>query len=395
MNVKWKARGPVGVRKAAVRITAIYAVIGGLWILFSDKLLSLLVTDPTLLSRMQTAKGWLYVGATALLLYWLLRRYLAEAERAARARGESEARFQAIYQTAPVSIWEADLSLVKADLDTLKAKGIKDFSQYFTDQPGYVMQVLQNLQVLDVNETTLKIFAAGSKTELLSALDRVFMQESLTVFRDGLVAIAEGKGYFEAEAVMITLQGDRRDILVSLAIPPDSTKFGNLPVSVVDITERKRTEEMLRLLESAVQQTREAITITTAELDPPGPQIVYVNPAFTAITGYEAREVIGKTPRILQGPKTDRKLLDRMRETLWQRRPFQCETVNYRKDGSEFIMEWYVAPLVNKQFQVTHFVAMQRDFTERKRAEEEIRNLNVELQRRITELEAAREIGGR
>ena len=69
------------------------------------------------------------------------------------------------------------------------------------------------------------------------------------------------------------------------------------------IGERRREVETLRLLQAAVQQTSESVIITTAEVDLPGPEIVFVNPAFTKLTGYSAEEAIGKTPRILHGPK--------------------------------------------------------------------------------------------
>lgn len=131
----------------------------------------------------------------------------------------------------------------------------------------------------------------------------------------------------------------------------------------------KKTEESLRLLSSAVQQSREPITITTAELDLPGPAIVFVNPAFTRMTGYTEEEAIGKTPRILQGPRTDRAVLDRLQKELSSGGTFQGETINYRKDGQEFHLEWQVAPLRNETGETTHFVAIQHDITRRKRLE--------------------------
>lgn len=385
-----KSKGyPADSRTVAVRIVLVYAVIGGLWILFSDRLLSVLVTDPALLTRLQTAKGWFYVGATGLLLYFLINRYLLEISRAAMERWKSEEKFQALFHSAPVSIWEVDLSTVKADLDDLAAHGVRDFSLYFEEQPDFVLNSLQKIRILDVNEMTLYIFTANSKPLLLGVLDRIFMPESIRSFREMLITIAEKRPQFEAELGVLTLGGERKNILVTLSIPSDPEKFATLPVCVTDITERKRTEERLLLLESAVQQAGESITITTAELDPPGPQIIFVNPAFTRITGYTADEVRGKTPRLLHGPKTDRAILDRMRQALYHRQTFQAETVNYRKDGTEFIMEWYVAPIMNEKFQVTHFVAIQRDITDRKRTEEEIRKLNEELSRRVAELEAS------
>ena len=77
-----------------------------------------------------------------------------------------------------------------------------------------------------------------------------------------------------------------------------------------------RAEERVRLLGSAVEQAKDSILITDADLDAPGPRIVFANPAFTEMTGYQAEEVVGRTPRLLQGAKTDRALLRRLRQNL-------------------------------------------------------------------------------
>ena len=128
----------------------------------------------------------------------------------------------------------------------------------------------------------------------------------------------------------------------------------------------------MRLLNSAVLQSREGILITDAELDLPGPRIIFVNPAFTKMTGYTAEEVIGKTPRILQGPRTDKAVLDRLRQNLERGEVFEGEAINYRKDGTEFDLEWQIAPIRDAGGTITHFLAIQRDITERKRFEAQL-----------------------
>ena len=67
-------------------------------------------------------------------------------------------------------------------------------------------------------------------------------------------------------------------------------------------------DQLMKLLDVAVDQAKEAVLITSAELDPPGPKILFVNPALCAMTGYSREEILHKTPRILQGPKSDRRL---------------------------------------------------------------------------------------
>lgn len=140
--------------------------------------------------------------------------------------------------------------------------------------------------------------------------------------------------------------------------------------TVQDITEQKKEEQHLKLLESVVTNTTDAVLITEAEpFDEPGPKIIYVNEAFTKMTGYTAAEVIGKTPRILQGPKTNKKKIRKLGKALrnWQK----CETsvINYKKNGEEFWIHFKVSPVANNEGWYTHWIAIERDITEQKNQE--------------------------
>ena len=139
-----------------------------------------------------------------------------------------------------------------------------------------------------------------------------------------------------------------------------------------EVADHKRAEESLRLLGSAVEQANESIIITDAELDRPGPRIVFVNPAFTRMTGYNAGEAIGQTPRMLQGPHSHWAVLRRLRQNLERGEAFEGEGINYRKDGREFDLEWQIAPIRDADGRITHFVAIQRDITERHRLHGEL-----------------------
>ncbi len=124
-------------------------------------------------------------------------------------------------------------------------------------------------------------------------------------------------------------------------------------------------------------QSKEPVLITDAQLDRPGPRIVFVNHAFTAMTGYAEAEIVGQTPRILQGPRTDRDVLARLRRNLERGETFAGEAVNYRRDGSEFVLEWQVSPIRDERGVITHYLALQRDITDRRRAEEVLAGLSV------------------
>ncbi|MCC0178394.1 PAS domain S-box protein [Waterburya agarophytonicola K14] len=166
--------------------------------------------------------------------------------------------------------------------------------------------------------------------------------------------------------------GTEIDIVFSAAPLTDSENRVNGIVAVVaDISEQKEQAEQLRLLQSVVINTNDAVLITEAEpIDEPGPRIIYVNEAFTRTTGYTLKEVIGKTPRILQGPKTNRQALAKVRAALATWQPITVETINYRKDGSEFWVEFSIVAVANKRGLYTHWISVQRDITERKRLSE-------------------------
>ena len=152
----------------------------------------------------------------------------------------------------------------------------------------------------------------------------------------------------------------------------------------------------LALLRVAIEAVADAVLVTSPELDPPGPVIEYVNPAFTAMTGYAAHEAVGRSPRFLQGPRTDRAALDRLRSGLAAGGPAGGEAINYRKDGGEYVVEWLITAVRDEEGRVRHWVAAQRDVTERRRMQARQAVLMAELQHRTRNLLAvARAIADR
>ncbi len=147
------------------------------------------------------------------------------------------------------------------------------------------------------------------------------------------------------------------------------------------VKERDQAKEHLDLLERAIASNYDSILITELNLEEPGPKIVYVNDGFTRMTGYSREEAIGNTPRMLQGPKTDREVLDNLKKRLKEGQSFFGHTVNYRKDGSEFINQWDIHPLTNHDGEITHWVSYQHDITERKRSEKKVVDSQIEFDR--------------
>jgi PAS domain S-box-containing protein len=154
-----------------------------------------------------------------------------------------------------------------------------------------------------------------------------------------------------------------------------------LPVTINKAIRRKEAEERLRLLESAVMNANDAIIILEAEPGQMlGRRILYVNEAFTRMTGYSYDEATRKTLRMLRGPKTSLAALNQLRVALEQIKPVRVELINYRKDGSEFWAECNIVPFADEKGSFTHWVSVQRDITERKKSEEEREKLMREIE---------------
>ncbi len=185
-------------------------------------------------------------------------------------------------------------------------------------------------------------------------------------------SVLQGTIYPRLEFRQQRKNGVSIDIVFSAAPWRDPTgQIGGIVAVITDVTAQKIQTEQLRLLQSVVINTNDAVVITEAEpIDSGGPRILYVNEAFTAITGYQPQEVLGKTPRILQGAKTDRAELDKVRLALSKWESITVEVINYRKDGSEFWNEFSLVPVADRDGFYTHWIAVQRDTTRRKQLDE-------------------------
>lgn len=131
-----------------------------------------------------------------------------------------------------------------------------------------------------------------------------------------------------------------------------------------------------KLLEVCIDHLNDAIVITEAEpINNPGPRIVWANRVFYERNGYSPDEIIGQSPRILQGPESDRAAIKRIRVALEKWQSIRVEVLNYRKDRSTYWNELEIVPVANEKGWYTHWVSVQRDITERKLIEEQLHQL--------------------
>lgn len=172
---------------------------------------------------------------------------ITDRKRMEEALRQSEQRYQALFERSPISLWEEDFSAVKVAIQQLKREGVQDFVRYFDEHPEAVAHCLAMVRVLDVNYATLNLFHATSKGELLGNLSKILTDSAYDIFRRELIAIAAGQTVFESEGQNCTLRDDTIDIYLRWsAAPGHEDTLSKVFVSIVDITERKRTEGELQ-----------------------------------------------------------------------------------------------------------------------------------------------------
>lgn len=150
--------------------------------------------------------------------------------------------------------------------------------------------------------------------------------------------------------------------------------------AIQDITKQKEEEQRLKLLETVITQSRDSILITEADYsDGKIPQIVYVNPSFSKMSGYQSEEIIGKSPNIFKGPKSDSRELRKLIKAIKNEEECLIETISYTKSKEEYWVRYSMIPIFNSENKVSHWISIQRDITEEKKLEKEKEHLIREL----------------
>ena len=164
-----------------------------------------------------------------------------------------------LFDYAPIPIWEEDFSKVKIELDKLKDKGFKDFNKYFDDHPKELERLISLVEIIAVNKKSNEFYEVDNITQLKAKLTDWFIEDSFKVFKNELVALANGLTKFEANIKIKAPRGDYKHLFLSLNIPPESHKtLKNVIVSFVDITDLKQVEEKANKLSKAKDIAEEA-----------------------------------------------------------------------------------------------------------------------------------------
>ncbi|WP_304412236.1 PAS domain S-box protein [Kamptonema formosum] len=273
-------------------------------------------------------------------------RDITERKRVEEALRESEEKFRRVFQDAPIGMTLNDLS----------GKGLQ-VNPVFCEILGYTESELKELTFYEYTPP--------------EDIDRE------TPYIEGCFRGEFSR--YQIEKRYLKKSGETVWVNLTAGIIRD--RYGNPRYGlgmVEDITERVEVEERLRLRDRAMAASSNGIIISDARQ--PDLPLIYVNSAFERITGYSAAEVIGQNSRFLQGDERNQPDLDKLRAAIREGRDCTVVLRNYRKDGSLFWNELSVSPIYDASGNLTHFIGIITDITERKRAEEALQQAKAQLQ---------------
>ena len=290
--------------------------------------------------------------------------------RACIARGQSfDCRVQ-IVNLAGRRLWARFLGqAVRADCGQVeRVEGVVQVISPRVAAAGAVVTVDESGRFTYLNEEAERLLARPAPALLGRGIWALFQKTVQRQVEESVRGALAGSQGLELEALdarqnqWLELRGERFD--------------SGLAVEIRDVSARRQSQEQLRLLEGSIARLNDIVIITEAgPFNEPGPRIVFVNDAFESRTGYTREQVLGRSPRLLQGPRTQRERLDQIRSALEQWQPVRVDLINYRKDGEPFWVDLDISPVWDKSRKLTHWVAVGRDVTERKAAEQKIRYL--------------------
>ncbi len=271
----------------------------------------------------------------------------------------SEERYRSLFDNSPLPIWEADYSAAKERLEQLRPDFDGNLEDYLINNPESLQECVQLVRIINMNKPALDFHEVDRKESLLCNLSQIIHPEAMKDFRQLLVSLMRGETKFSLETALQTMNGRRQDVLAHFSISQGHEKNRNrLLVSFVDITNRKKSEEQLRLAASVFASSHEGIMITNSDN-----QIVDVNPAFTHLTGYTRDEVLGRNPKLLSAGKQSEEFYQEMWDSINTKGEWQGELWNRRKSGQLFAELLSIVAVKDENGQLQHYMGAFTDIT--------------------------------
>lgn len=295
---------------------------------------------------------------------------------------ESKARYKSLFENAAIPIFEEDFSEVKTLFDSLKAGGVTDFRKYFEENLDKVNECIGLVRIIDVNESSLKLFNADSKTDLLNSFPRFFDEGSLEAFKNELIALAEGRMEFNCELRILDFKGNVKFIDFRLAVTPGyETNLSRVLVSFIDITENK---EINRALQESEERYRNLV-----DMIPEGVvvhcegKIVFCNDSAISIMKASGKEFFtDKSVFEFVHPDSREMVIERIKSSQFKNEPAKLiEEKFICFDGTTIFVE--VAGVPFQYFGKPAMLTVFKDISDRKEAETQLSQYREKLEEMV------------
>src|SRR3990167_8973774 len=328
----------MNVPHSARRLTLAYTLAAGLWVAFSDSVVAALGLSLEQLESVQLIKGLLFVLLTGVLLYWVLRTYQQQQQRANLVLSDSETRLSRALSAARDGMWEWDLH-------TRTVFFSPDYTNLLGLPPGGLVNDQENwLQRLHPDDR--EHFQRSLEQRLSNASQDPYEVSYRLRHKDDTYRWIQSRG-----RLLLDDQG-RPERMIGTAS---------------DITQRRNDEDSLRQAAAVFDATQEGVLVTDAKQ-----HIVHCNPAFTRITGYSQEEILGQQPSLLKSGRHDQDFYNSLWHALQSRGGWSGEVWNRRKNG-EIYPQWQnIRVIRDEEGEISHYVAVFSDITALKRSQSEL-----------------------
>lgn len=229
----------------------------------------------------------IFCSMTTIIIALLLA--IASRRKIERALMASKDRYQNVFYSTAVALFEADFSAIKSEIDKLRADGVTDFRSYLKNHPETFESLVDSLIVRDVNPAAIDLFKSPDKDTLLSAMPQIVMNQS-TTFKAIIIAMANGRDHLIWEDTFKTIEYESIHVIISLNFPDNPNGFRNIVTSVFDITDRRLSEEALRRSEDRFRTVFNQAASGMALIDLDGTYL-RVNTSLCQMIGYGEREL--------------------------------------------------------------------------------------------------------